>query len=218
MKLRGPIHSIDARGRFADALVFGIWRGLNWARKFVMPTQPKTQRQIRWRDIVATVARTWGTLTQDQRNSWEAYAGYNSPVDAQTGNAVRLTGFDSFLSVNTVLVDTDQTLAAIPPALPLPGQIPGYAVAPGAVAGQVVVTWTPLPAGVVVDFFTQDVPASRHLYPFKYKHNQYLDGVLGTLTFSGLTTGHLFGVQGRQIRADGGRGPFTMGQAIVPGP
>ena len=29
MKLRAPILSADARGRFADALVLGIWRGIN---------------------------------------------------------------------------------------------------------------------------------------------------------------------------------------------
>ena len=216
MKLRSPMHSIDARGRFADALVLGIWRGINWARKMVMPSQPRTPRQITVRGILTSVARAWGTLTPTQRANWEAYAKLVGPSDEQTGNTVHWSGIDAFVNVNTVLVDTGQPLAVDPPALPLPDRVPGYAAAPGPFPGQVTVTWTPLPVGVLVDFWTQDAPASRHLYASKYKHNLYLDGALGTMTFGPLLTGRNFGVEGRQVRPDGGRGPYSVGESIVP--
>jgi hypothetical protein len=152
MKLRSPIHSIDARGRFADALVLGIWRGINWARKFVVPTNPQSLRQSIVRKNLVAVTRSWATLTPAQREAWEVFAQLVGASDPQTANEIHWTGMAAFTWVNTVLVDTGQPLAVNPPALPLPQGLPGFTVAPGPGPGEVTATWTPLPVGVMEDF------------------------------------------------------------------
>ena len=217
MKLRSPIHSIDARGRFADALVFGIWRGINWAREFVIPTNPQTLRQDIVRQNLVTVARNWRTLlTSVQRQAWEDFATLMSDSDPQTANAIRMTGLDAYIWVNTVMLDAALPAAADPPALPMPVALPGFTVAPGPGAGEVTATWTPLAVGHMVNLWSQQIPVSRRVMKNRYKHRIYLDGALGTYTFTGCRTGWTFAARGREIRPDGGRGSFARGDVLVP--
>ena len=42
-KVNGPLFSLDARGQLGKALVYAIWKGLNYARKYVIPFNPKTE-------------------------------------------------------------------------------------------------------------------------------------------------------------------------------
>ncbi len=41
-KLHGPMFSLDARGQVGKAIVNSIWKGINYARKYVIPFNPKT--------------------------------------------------------------------------------------------------------------------------------------------------------------------------------
>jgi len=216
MKLRSPIHSIDARGRFADALVLGIWRGINWARKFVKPTNPQTVHQDVVRKILIATTRSWATLTPDQRTNWEAFAFYIGNPDPLSANEVRMTGIAAYTWVNTVLSDTGYPRVVDPPALPLPMELPGFAVAPGPIPGEVTVTWTPQPVGALVDFWSQVIPPTRKALPRRYKHDLYLDGALGTFTYTGKKSSWKMSARGRLIRPDGGRSPYSRGEIIVP--
>jgi len=217
MKLRSPIHSIDARGRFADALVLGIWRGINWAREFVVPTNPQTLRQDIVRQNLVTVSRSWRTLlTPVQRQLWEEFAILMGDSDPQTANDIRMTGMDAFIWVNTVMLDATATQVADPPALPMPVALTGFTAAPGPGVGEVTVTWTPLAVGHMVNLWSQQNPDSRKFLKNRYKHRIYLDGALGTFTFTGARTTWLFSARGREIRPDGGRGSFARGDVTVP--
>lgn len=216
MKLRAPILSADARGRLADALVFGIWRGINWARKLVMPRNPKTPRQQEVRGNLTTVTRTWTRISDSQRALWEAFALLMSPTDPLTGNQIRWTGIAGFIWTNTVLVDTGQALALIPPSLPMPTGVPGFALIPGPGPGEATATWTPLSAGILVDLWTQAAPASRILHQFRYRHREYVDGSLGAHTFVENPSGWRIGVKARQVLSDGGRGSYEQGKVVVP--
>jgi hypothetical protein len=216
MKLRAPIHSADARGRLADALVLGFWRGIHWARRLVMPRNPKTPRQEEVRGNLTLVTKTWPRLSDSQRALWEAFALLMSPVDPLTGNQIRWTGIAGFIWTNTVLVDTGQPLALIPPGLPMPQGLPGFALNPGPGPGEARATWTPLPAGVLVDLWTQAELRSRKLHQFRYRHRIYVDGTSGAYTFGGNPTGWKIGVKARQVLPDGGRGTYERGVVIVP--
>lgn len=44
-KLKGPLFSLAAAGKLADALVYFGWKGLNVVREYVIPTNPKTTKQ-----------------------------------------------------------------------------------------------------------------------------------------------------------------------------
>jgi len=216
MKLRAPILSADARGRFADALVFGIWRGLNWARRLVMPRNPKTPRQEEVRGILTTVTRAWPKLSDSQRALWEAFALLMSPTDPLTGNQIRWTGIAGFIWTNTVLVDTGQPLALTPPSLPMPTGVPGFALYPGPGPREATATWTLLPAGILVDLWTQAELRSRKLHRFRFRHRAYVDGTSGAYTFGGNPSGWKIGVKARQVLMDGGRGSYAQGEVIVP--
>ena len=44
-KLKAPLFSFSASGKLADALVFFTWKGLNVARQYVIPANPKSDAQ-----------------------------------------------------------------------------------------------------------------------------------------------------------------------------
>ena len=45
-KVTAPLMSFGARGKIAGSLVFFPWKGINAVRQYVIPTNPKTGRQI----------------------------------------------------------------------------------------------------------------------------------------------------------------------------
>jgi hypothetical protein len=51
--LTGPLMSLGARGKLASTLVFFPWKGLNVARQYVVPTNPRTALQTTQRGILS---------------------------------------------------------------------------------------------------------------------------------------------------------------------
>ena len=54
-KLQAPLFSFSASGKLADALVFMSWKGLNTVRKYVIPSNPKSDAQILQRLSMKTI-------------------------------------------------------------------------------------------------------------------------------------------------------------------
>jgi len=53
-KVKGPLFSLDARGKIADTLVYMGWKGLKTVRQYVNPFKPKHSKpanstRILWR-------------------------------------------------------------------------------------------------------------------------------------------------------------------------
>jgi len=44
-KVTGPLHSDDARGKFAGAMVFSNWKGKKYCRSLVIPSNPQSEAQ-----------------------------------------------------------------------------------------------------------------------------------------------------------------------------
>jgi hypothetical protein len=65
-KLRLPLLSLEARGALGESIVFFPWKGINAARKYVIPANPRTQPQLTQRgyitDIVALVHTSQGRV------------------------------------------------------------------------------------------------------------------------------------------------------------
>lgn len=57
-KVVGPLMSIDARGKIADALVFIGWKGIKDVRMWLKPAQPKTTLQGVVRTILGGLGRS----------------------------------------------------------------------------------------------------------------------------------------------------------------
>lgn len=58
-KIRGPLHSDSAAGKFADALVFATNKGVAYCRQLVTPKNPKSAGQVAIRDLVSDASKAW---------------------------------------------------------------------------------------------------------------------------------------------------------------
>ena len=92
-------------------------RSGQYRRARANPTQPRTTAQVAARSRLTTVSAGWRGLTVAQRAAWNAFAGSFSTVNS-IGTTVTMTGHQSFVKVNTVLLQTGSATVTMPPALP----------------------------------------------------------------------------------------------------
>jgi len=64
-KVWGPLHSDDARGKLAKALVFMGWKGIKTVRTWLKPTNPKREKQGNIRTIIGGIGRAVGKVVKD---------------------------------------------------------------------------------------------------------------------------------------------------------
>ena len=213
-KVRAPLHSIGLRGRMADGVVFTEWRGINCLRTFVMPSQPRTQRREQIWKTTPMVTRAWGTLTDAERASWEAFTLLLKPTDPTLGRESHWSGYNAYLSVNRVLADAGLPLAIQPPAIPHPNPPERFRLrnpAPGVVR----IRWEPLPAGTLIDLWLNQTKASRKAYPSGFRHLVYADGTTGLHVLTEIPAGAKVAVKARTLRPDGGKSHFAQAEIVV---
>jgi hypothetical protein len=70
----GPLHSDDASGKFAGALVFAKWKGRNYTRQLVTPANPKSAAQTGIRSMMKWVAKSWADCSAGNKLTWDALA------------------------------------------------------------------------------------------------------------------------------------------------
>ncbi len=70
----GPVLSIGARGKIAKSIVFATWRGVKYARQYVVPANPKTVAQLAVRTTFAAIDATYKRLLALSQAPWEAAA------------------------------------------------------------------------------------------------------------------------------------------------
>ena len=73
-RLTAPLLSFDARGKIADTLVYSNWRGVPYARRMVIPANPKTTGQVLTRDIFANLELRWKQGGVLMRAPWDRFA------------------------------------------------------------------------------------------------------------------------------------------------
>jgi len=73
-RLTAPILSFDGRGKIADTLVYANWRGVPYARRYVVPANPKTSGQILTRDIFRNLELRWKQGGPLLRAPWDRFA------------------------------------------------------------------------------------------------------------------------------------------------
>jgi hypothetical protein len=213
-KVRAPLHSMDLRGRMADGFVFSDWKGIPWMRTFVMPSQPRTARREAMWATFPKVSREWAKLTDSDRARWDEFAVLIKPMNHTLGRKGNWSGFDAYVSMNTVLGDAGQPLVTQPPAIPLPNPPERFRLrnpSPGVVR----IRWEPLPAGTLVDLWLNQTKASRKAYPSKFNHLTYADGTTGLHVLSGIPAGTRVAVKGRVVRPDGGKSYYAQAEIVV---
>jgi len=119
-KVAGPLLSVDASGKVADALVFSRWRGQKYVRQWVKPANPNTAAQQSQRSKLANAVADWTT---------------NTPADLQAGcrdyqSGEPYSGFNWFIKRHIALVK-----GAADPAY-----VTAFTLTPA--SSQVTISWT----------------------------------------------------------------------------
>lgn len=155
-KVTGPLMSMDASGKFGDALVFGKWKGRNVVRQYTKPSNPQTSLQTDTRNALRVLAagqafaaatalkRSGETVTDLVELKATAPAGqaWNGWL-VKSGIGAGLVNFDAadtaYAALSAPQKDAwDTAAAALVPAIPAVAQkAAGGASGTPMVAGQV---------------------------------------------------------------------------------
>lgn len=98
--------SFDASGTIGKTAVFSKWRGRNYVRRHVIPSNPKSALQIAMRASLRFMTQVWSSIPTTQKNEWSDLAAVNNVTllnaavaDAQgrtrQGNGVRRSPEDA---------------------------------------------------------------------------------------------------------------------------
>jgi len=71
---KGPLMSLDASGSLADTIVYSKWKGRNYVRQHVIPSNPKTGLQVGMRSMMRFVTQIWATLSLIIQDRWKVVA------------------------------------------------------------------------------------------------------------------------------------------------
>lgn len=71
-RLTAPLLSLGASGSIAKALVFASWKGIDYARVWVTPANPKSTKQQEVRGIFSTLNEMWKRMPLLARAPWTA--------------------------------------------------------------------------------------------------------------------------------------------------
>ena len=103
-KVSAPLFSIDASGQFAKAIVFGAWKGIKYARHYVIPANPNTTEQQVIRGYFTLAVNAWKQETATVKTAWNTYA--NTNCSGKTGANIYVSAFITFLHGHNGTVPT----------------------------------------------------------------------------------------------------------------
>lgn len=83
-RLYGPLFSLDASGSIADTVTYSKWKGRNYARQRVIPSNPKSALQVSVRAMMRFLSQQWTGIGSTPQGSWDtrADAANYSPFNA----------------------------------------------------------------------------------------------------------------------------------------
>lgn len=73
-KTTAPLLSFDANGSMAKTMVYSRWRGVRYARRHVVPANPRTAAQQLTRNTFATLREMWKLMPTLGVDPWNSYA------------------------------------------------------------------------------------------------------------------------------------------------
>jgi len=109
-KIIGPVQSFEARGKLG-ATVFGMWRGIQWARQHFIPANPQTQGQINIRLALTLMVAKWQAQLVGEKDLWDA-AAKGRPISGY--NLFMQAGLDEYITQLTIAV-TPTSVTYTPP-------------------------------------------------------------------------------------------------------
>lgn len=95
-KLIAPLLSFGAGGQLAKTAVYSSWKGIPYARRYVVPANPRTTAQQVTRNMFRTLNQIWLLMPAIGKEPWNARA-----------QGRPLTGVNAFIQSNIRGVDTE---------------------------------------------------------------------------------------------------------------
>lgn len=74
VKVYGPMMSLDASGTLGDAITFSKWKGRNYVRERIIPSNPKSGAQTGRRAMFKFLSQAWADLAAGPKASWQDLA------------------------------------------------------------------------------------------------------------------------------------------------
>lgn len=84
VKVYGPALSLDASGTIGDAMTFSKWKGRNYVRERVIPSNPRSGLQVGFRSMFKFLSQQWDGLAAPDKAS---YAELAAQINASPFNA-----------------------------------------------------------------------------------------------------------------------------------
>ena len=87
VKVAGPLMSFDASGTLANTATFSKWKGRNYVRQRVIPSNPKSALQVSTRAMLRFLSQHWASIAAPDKATWDdlAAASQISPFNAYVG-------------------------------------------------------------------------------------------------------------------------------------
>lgn len=84
VKVYGPMHSMDASGTIGKVATFSKWKGRNYVRARVVPSNPKSGGQLGVRAMMKFLSQYWASFSAEEKADWETRAAVTniSPFNA----------------------------------------------------------------------------------------------------------------------------------------
>lgn len=74
VKVFGPAMSLDATGSLAKTITFSKWKGRNYVRERVIPSNPKSGAQTGRRAMFKFLTQSWAALSVAEKATWQTLA------------------------------------------------------------------------------------------------------------------------------------------------
>ncbi|TDA65753.1 MAG: hypothetical protein D9V47_12440 [Clostridia bacterium] len=73
-KVTAPLFSLDASGGFGETIVYAKWKGIRYARQYVIPANPRTAQQLTQRSYFLQGVNAWHGEDAATREQWNSAA------------------------------------------------------------------------------------------------------------------------------------------------
>jgi hypothetical protein len=73
-KTTAPILSFGAAGQIGKTQVYARWRGVPYARRYIIPANPQSTEQSKTRNLFTTLVQMWKLMDGSAQAPWKAYA------------------------------------------------------------------------------------------------------------------------------------------------
>lgn len=74
VKVYGPMMSLDASGTLGDAITFSKWKGRNYVRERVIPSNPRSGAQTGRRAMFKFLTQLWDAIATADKSTWQDLA------------------------------------------------------------------------------------------------------------------------------------------------